>query len=72
MSSRALEMLQTGEGADCVIEVVHQHQQDGQASKQQKKKVFLFAFLLCNLLGKFIKNFVKLMLSLNYDGNENK
>jgi hypothetical protein len=49
MSSRALEMFQTGEGADCVIEVVHQHQQDGLANKQQEKKVFSFKFRLCNL-----------------------
>jgi hypothetical protein len=47
ISSRALIMFQTGEGADCVIEVVHQ--QDGLASKQQEKKVFSFAFRLCNL-----------------------
>jgi hypothetical protein len=37
MKSRALEMFQTGEGADCVIEVVTQI--DGQPDPE--KKVFL-------------------------------
>jgi hypothetical protein len=46
MSSRALKMLQTGEGTDYVIEVV---QHDGLACKQQEKKVFSFAFRLSKL-----------------------
>jgi hypothetical protein len=45
LNSRALEMFQTGQGADCVIEVVPQT--DG-----QEKQVFvLFCFYWCNLLG---------------------
>jgi hypothetical protein len=37
---RALEMLETGEGADCVIEVVQGEQEQGQSDGQQNKVYF--------------------------------
>jgi hypothetical protein len=37
-SVRAMEMLQSGEGADCVIEVVQQEQQQNEDG--QEKKVY--------------------------------
>jgi hypothetical protein len=45
IKSRALEMFQTGQGADCVIQVMPQ--MDGQDS--EKKVFFLFLLVHCAL-----------------------